>query len=86
MKAFADHEEATAGFLPSCIVSVYDVVESGADFGSLRYVMDARKPPLGFTCAEFYRNRWRQKLPPILTWHLQHSRAEARDFTRQVFS
>ena len=86
MKAFADHEEETAAFLPSCIVSVYDVVEGGADFDALRYVRDATKPPLAFTCAEFHPRRRQQGFAPVLTWQSQRPRAHAHGFTKHVFA
>ena len=65
------------------IVCVYDLVTRGAAFDSLRYVLDARQPPLNAMSVERFERRY--AFPAALAWRRQKTRVGVREFTRDVY-
>ena len=79
----AKADEAAAAFGRKQIVCVYDLVTCGAAFDSLRYVIDARQPPLNTATPERFERRY--TFPAMLTWRPQTSRVGVREFTGGVY-
>ena len=78
-----DVEESAAMLGHEQIVCVYDLVTFGAGFDALRYVVDARQPPLNATTQELFERRY--AFPAALAWRLQKPRAGVREFTKGVY-
>ena len=76
-------EESAAAHGHEQVVCVYDLVTCDAAFDSLRYVLDARQPPLDAASAERFEQR--HAFPASLAWRLQKSRVGVREFTRDVY-
>lgn len=66
------------------IMCVYDLVTRGAAFSSLRYVTDARQPPLDGLDASAFERRF--AFPATACWRAHEKRTCVREFTRGVYS
>ena len=81
--AAMEAEESTAVPGHEQIVCVYDLIACGAAFDSLRYVLDARQPPLNAASVERFERRY--SFPAALAWRFQKARVSVREFTRDVY-
>ena len=83
LTAVAGAEESTAAFGHEHIVCVYDLVACGAEWDSLRYVIDARQLPLSTMTPDCFERR--HGFPAAVLWRPQKPRARLREFTRGVY-